>query len=173
MSEEVALDKQSEASFIEKIVDRFKGEVKKEREKETKEDQAIGELTDLINQAIEERLNAKLAEGKEEKPVEKTDEKLKGKALEETTISESKEPPEKKPVELGGGKGESLSEDKPPPPPQAQVNKTPAADLNKFDDDLPVEVQEAIDEVAKNPQAGFATIFKYLYDKRKERGDRL
>jgi len=177
VSETVELDPASEDKLTSKIAEKLKGLVAKREEKEAKEDEKLAGIADFIDQEIGKRVDEKLAEKTTVKPPETKEEKL---SLEKTPeervkeleaeLAKLKTPPEKKKLTPEEQKAEELK-NRPPPPPFSS-DKTPAATVNQEQvdtDDLPQEVLDAIDEVTKNPIAGYATILEYLYPKGKRK----
>ena len=182
MSEEVVLDPASEDKLTSKIADKLKGLVAKREAVEAKEEEKLSGIADFIDQEITKRVDEKLAEKttvkEEEAPAEKKEEKQAVEKTPEQRVKELeaelaalKKPPEQKPAEAKPGIREATAT----VTPVTEIPGKPSTiHLSELDvEDMPQEVQDAIAEVSKNEIPGFATIFEYMFSKKKKSGDQL
>jgi hypothetical protein len=156
-SEKVVLDPESEKTLVQRIVDAVRKPTPPPKEQtppappaqpvstELSEDEAAA-LADAIDQRVED----KLAEKK--KPPE-------------GTPPEGKPAEQKPPVETVESLKARLKElEAKPPPPEAPKGQPPA-DRPEFSD----LAEEIAAEIVKDPQAGFSTLFRTMYDKNRKK----
>jgi len=147
-SEKVVLDPESEKTLVQRIVDAVRKPAPPPKEQtppiapaqpvstELSEDEAAA-LADAIDQRVEDKLAEKTKPPEEKKPAE-----------------------QKPPVETVESLKARLKElEARPAPPEAPKGQPPA-DRPQFSD----LAEEIAAEIVKDPQAGFSTLFRTMYD---------
>ena len=170
VSEEVVLDQKSQDTLVSRIAEKVKSALTTRDVASNKEDEAIAALVDVIDGQIEERLAKKAAEQATPPPVPPP-----------VTVTPTSPPPEKKKEEL------KPAANLPPPPAEQAKNineklaaiekkeapSIPQAQVNPQGfEEMTADMQEAVEEILKNPVPGYSTIFKYMF-KKKNSGEQL